>query len=79
MEKSQLDKNFDYVNKNIDKLINLYRNKYVLVVNQKVVGSFDTYEAAAKEGVITYGVKGDFLVHLITEDQPVNLVLNADL
>jgi len=74
MATENLDKNLKYVKANLDSLINLHKNKYVLVYDEKIVGSFDTYESAANEGVKSYGIGGDFLVYYVTEETPVNFV-----
>ena len=46
-----LKENFEFVENNKDKLLKKYLNKYLLVWQKKVVGSFDTYEKAAGEGL----------------------------
>lgn len=77
MTSEKMEKNLAFVNSSIEKFLNLYRNKYVLISGESVVGSFDTYEAAAEEGVKNYGLGGDFLVHYVTETAPVNFVSTA--
>lgn len=75
----EITKNMEYVKTNFDTLLNLYRNKFVLVNEQNVVGSFDSYEAAAEEGVKTYGLDAGFLVHFISENSPINFIALAVL
>jgi hypothetical protein len=77
MPENSLTKNLNFVNSNIDKLLNLYRNKFILVHNEEVVGSFDNYENAAEEGVKNYGIEGDFLVYQITQEKPINYISAA--
>lgn len=72
-----LAKNQEFVNQNLENILNLYKNKYILVYEQQVVGSFDTYEAAAEEGINTYGLEGGFLVHYVTETTVVNFISTA--
>ena len=74
-----IEENLEYVKKEFNKLLNLYRNKYILVHNQEVISSFDTYEAAADEGVRLYGIDGNFLVYYVAETVPVNFVISAKL
>ncbi|MFH1005285.1 MAG: hypothetical protein V1781_07315 [Bacteroidota bacterium] len=74
-----LKKNYDYIVSNKQSLLNLYRNKFILVYEQQVVGSFDTYEAAAETGVTTYGTTGDFLVYEMLENEPTNFLMLAEL
>lgn len=77
MANENLTKNQEFVNANLGKFLNLYKNKYILVNEQKVVGSFDTYEAAAEEGIKAFGIDGNFLVYYVTETTPVNFVSTA--
>lgn len=77
MENEQVNKNWDYVMKNYSYLLNVYRNKYILVVHSVVVGSFDNYQSAANEGIKNYGINSGFLVQYITEKEPTNIVISA--
>jgi hypothetical protein len=77
MDKNKMTKNLDFVSRNLEQFKNIYLNKYILVVEEEVVGSFDTYEAAADQGINNYGTEGDFLVYYVTESIPVNFVSSA--
>jgi hypothetical protein len=79
MTNEMLSKNKEFVNSNIDKFLNLYKNKYILVYEQEIVGSYDSYEVAAEEGIKAFGTNGSFLVHYVTETNPVNFVSTAVL
>ncbi|MCX6257777.1 MAG: hypothetical protein NTW49_07785 [Bacteroidia bacterium] len=79
MLKEKMSQNLEYVKGDFDNLLNLYRNKYILVNEQQVVGSFDTYNAAAEEGVNNYGIEGSFLVYFMSETTPVNFISTAAL
>jgi len=79
MRLENLKKNWEYVKKNHSFLLNTYWNKYVLVYNEKVVGSFDTFANAANEGMNKYGLYSGFLVEWIMEKEPVNVVASAKL
>ena len=78
-EITELEKNHSYVVENRDKLLELYRNKFVLIYQQEVVGTYDSYKNAAEDGVRTYGIEGKFLIHQMLEDEPANFVLDACL
>lgn len=65
-----LKENFELVEKNKDKLLKKNLNKYLLVWHKGVVGSFDTYEKAAGEGVKKYGIDEKFLVYHLLETEP---------
>ncbi len=79
MINENLKKNWEYVQKNRNALLFIYRNKYVLVYNEKVVGSFDTFANAANEGITNYGVNSGFLVEWLTAKEPLNIVVSAKL
>lgn len=70
MGEKHLKANLEFVQKNKDQLLKEYKNKYLLVVGEKIVGSFDTYENAAAEGVRSFGIDGEFLVYHLTESEP---------
>ena len=79
MANEKLSKNQEFVKSNKDRLLNLYKNKYILVYEQEVVGSFDSYDVAAEEGIKAFGISGSFLVYYVTETNPVNFVSVAIL
>jgi hypothetical protein len=76
-QKESLEKNYAFVESKIDEFLNIYRNKYILVYDEKVVGSFDTYETAATEGINNYGPDSGFLVHYVTETAVLNFIMSA--
>lgn len=69
--------NLEYVRRNKAQLLAEYKNKFVLVHSEKIVGSYDTYESAASEGVRSYGITGEFLVYHVMEEEPLNFVMEA--
>ena len=79
MASENLKKNWEYVQKNYGSLLNTYWNKYVLVNDEKVVGSFDTFAAAANEGIKSCGLYSGFLVEWIMQKEPLNIVVSAKL
>ncbi|TRZ86739.1 hypothetical protein D4R89_10625 [bacterium] len=79
MGEKHLKANLEFVQKNKDQLLKEYKNKYLLVVGEKIVGSFDTYENAAAEGVRSFGIDGEFLVYHLTESEPLNFIMEAIL
>ena len=78
MRQENLKKNWDYVQNNYSSLLNTYWNKYVLVYNEKIIGSFDTYASAANEGIKSCGLYSGFLVEWVME-KPLNIVATAKL
>jgi hypothetical protein len=72
-----LKENFEFVEKNKDKLLKEFLNKYLLVWHKKVVGFYDTYEKAAGEGVKKYGIGEDFLVYHLLDTEPLNFLYSA--
>lgn len=79
MGEKDLKANLEFVNKNKEKLLEEYNNKFILVYEEKVVSSFDTYEKAAEEGVRLYGLDANFLVYHIVEKEPLNFIMEAIL
>jgi len=79
MVEKKLDKEIEYVEKKRESLLKEYANKFVLIHDQKVVGSFDQYNHAAEEGIRLYGIDGKFLVYHLTAKPPVNFVMEAAL
>lgn len=79
MTKANLERNFKYVQDNWDSLLNLYPNKFVLVYDEEVVDSYDSYEKAAERGVELYGIEGNFLVQFLSQEVPNNFILHAEL
>jgi len=79
MGEKDLKKTVDFVNKNKESLLREHKNKFILVFEDQVVGSYDTYERAAEEGVRLYGVDANFLVHHLVEKEPLNFIMEAVL
>ena len=77
MTEKNLKENFEYVTNHKEELLREYNNKFILVFDKKVVGSFDTYENAAAEGIRLYGIEANFLVHQVVENEPLNFVMEA--
>ena len=78
MFQENLGKNWNFVKKNFDSLLNTYRDKYVLVGHERVMGSYDTFAAAANAGIFSFGKSG-FIVRHITEKKPLNIIASAIL
>jgi hypothetical protein len=79
MSEKYLSASIEFVKSKSDELLAEYKNKYLLVFDAKVVGSFDTYEAAAAEGVRVYGLEAPFLVYHMLEGEPLNFIMSAAL
>ena len=79
MCEKDLSQDMKYVEKHREELLKTYANKYLLIYEQSVVNSYDTYEAAATEGIEQFGVDGIFLVYEMFSEKPVNFVMEAIL
>lgn len=79
MSKNTLLENFNYVEKNKSKFLKTYENKYILVYEKKLIGSYDTYEEAFKQGFERYGKDNEFLIEQIVKEEPLNFVMGADI
>jgi len=65
---TSLDENIAYVDANRDALLAKYLNKFILVVDRKVVKAFDAYVDAASYGVRNFGLDAGFLVRKMTKE-----------
>ena len=79
MTEKDLSEEIAYVEANKDRLLREYFDKYILVHGNELINSFDTYEAAAQEGVRLFGTDDKFLIYQVTEEEPINVVVGADL
>lgn len=79
MGERDLKKNIDFVDKNKVSLLREHKNKFILVFEEKLVDSFDSYERAAEEGVRLYGVDANFTVYHLLEEEPLNFIMEAAL
>ena len=79
MAEKDLKANYDFAIKNKDRLLKNYKDKFILVFEEKVVGSYDTYAKAAQEGVRSYGLEANFLVYHLVEEEPLNFIMDAML
>lgn len=61
---------FQYFLDNQEKLVNLYKGKYIVIVGQKVVGSYNTMEEAYFESQNDYKL-GEFLIQLCESGEEV--------
>jgi len=76
---SELQKNMQYVQNHIDELLKTYPNKYLLVVNEKVVNSFDDYAHAANYGIQNYGIDSNLYIEFLNTQQLINFIFTANL
>ncbi len=66
-EKSgKLDKEFSYYLEHQNELVEKYRNRFLTIVGEKVVGDYDTYEQAVIQSKKNYE-RGTFLIQECTE------------
>jgi hypothetical protein len=50
MGEKNLKENLEFISENKEHLLKEHKNKFLLVFKKKLVGSYDSYEQAAKEG-----------------------------
>lgn len=70
------DANYQFLKDNWDDLVNKHRDKYVIIYEKKVFGTFDEYETAARKAISELGDK-KFIVHQIADPKPINFVFTA--
>ena len=79
MEDNKLKQEYNFINENKRELLKKYGNNYILVHNKKVIDSFKSFDEAATEGLTKFGADGSFLIHFLSEVEPINLVFCAVL
>ncbi len=67
----------EFLETNKKKFLKEYPEKYLLIHGKELIGTFDNYENAGKEGVRRFGIEEPFLIHQIAETPPVNFVMSA--
>ena len=60
----ELKKQFEYYVKNQDELVSKYNGKYVVIVDETVVGDYDSETEAYAEATSKYG-PGKFMLQLV--------------
>jgi len=79
MPEKNLKKDIEFVKKHKASLLNEYENKYLLIYQEKVISSFDTYEKAAEQAIEQLGLEKIFLIYHLTREEPLNFVMEAIL
>lgn len=62
-----LEKEFNYFIKNKEDLLKSFLNKFVVIINDKVVGSYDSQEKALREASKQHKA-GTFLIQKVSTD-----------
>ncbi len=79
MVEKNLERNLDFIESKKGELLKYYKNKFLLVYEGELIGTYDDYASAAAEGIRTYGISADFLVHHLVDKEPVNFIMEAVL
>jgi hypothetical protein len=66
-----LDKEYDFYIKNLSALLKKYKGKYIVIVGEEVVGSYDTEIEAYTESIILYEL-GSFLIQYCIPEKKVH-------
>lgn len=74
-----LIENKEWLDSQRAKLFETYANKYLVIVEKAVVQAFDHYDAAANFAIENYGVEGGFLIEFLSQEEPINFVLAANI
>lgn len=61
MNDNLLKKDFDYYVKNHEEIVKRYLNKYIVIKEEKIVDSYDTFEEALEEASKKYDL-GTFII-----------------
>lgn len=63
-----LEKEYSYFLQNKESLLKSFPNKFIVIIDNEVVGSFDSQEEALKEASQKYKI-GTFLIQRVSEDE----------
>lgn len=66
-KKENLKKNFDFYIKNHNEIIKKYLNKFIIIKDEKIIDSYDTFEEAIKESSKKYEL-GTFIIQKCSKD-----------
>ena len=67
---AKLDREYEFYKGNKESLLPKYEGKFIVIVGEKVVGSFDTREEAIDEAVKDHK-PGTFLIHKVCKEEEV--------
>lgn len=73
-----LQTELEYFRSHLEEWITVHPGKLALVKGERLVGIFDTHEAALAEGARRFGLT-DFLVRRISREEPRATILTAGL
>jgi len=76
-ENEPVDKNLEYVKNHIEYIKNLFLNKFIVVVNEQIEGSFDTHEMASRYAYARFGRDADYLIYEVSSATAANFVFHA--
>jgi len=76
-EPGSADKNMEYVRKNLEFIRNLFLNKFIVVFNEQIEGSFDAYDMAARYAYARFGKDADVLIYEVEATTTTNFVFHA--
>ncbi|MFH0796727.1 MAG: DUF5678 domain-containing protein [Candidatus Omnitrophota bacterium] len=63
-----LEKEYGYFLKNKENLLKLFPNKFIVIIDDEVVGNFDSQEKALKKAFKKYTL-GTFLIQKVSKDE----------
>lgn len=67
MNNDLLKQDFNYYVQNHEEIVKKYLNKYIVIKNQNIVDSYDTFEEAVSESSKKYEL-GTFIIQKCSED-----------
>ena len=72
-------RNKDYVEENFSQILNLFRNKFLVVHNQQIQAAFDEEEKATAFGFAMFGNIQPFIIYQVQEKKRLNFVFQTTL
>ncbi|HWR82670.1 MAG TPA: hypothetical protein VN285_05155 [Candidatus Deferrimicrobium sp.] len=74
--KPQTDRNYQYLKDHWDELFQKWPQKFIIISDQKVIGFYDSYEAAATKAITELGDE-EFIIQQLTDVKPLNFIFVA--
>lgn len=79
MTEKDLSKEKAFVESHRDELLKEHAGKFLLVSDEALISSYDTYDAAAAAAIEEFGMDQNFLIYHLTQDRATNLAIGAVL
>ncbi len=70
--KEMVDKNYEFFKNNFDELYKTYADKFIVIKNCEVIGSYDTFDIAYKSTIVSEEIGTFIIQHCSKSDSNIN-------